>query len=139
MKLLVAAFLPWLFCVTSPAPHQPEPILLSAQLPMCRGGCGTGEVRASFVISRNGAVESVDILSGPASLTVTTESNIRSWKFEMPHDLYRSEWRYETTFDYHLSGREVEPPQAAKLTVTVDSFHHVEITSDAYKPVTIVD
>jgi hypothetical protein len=137
MKLFLAAFLPWIFCLASAAPHQPEPILLSAQLPMCRGGCGTGEVRASFVIGRNGTVESVDILSGPPSLTVTTESNIPSWTFEMPHDLYRSEWRYETTYDYHLSGREVEPPQAAKLTVTVDSFHHIEITSDAYKPAMI--
>jgi hypothetical protein len=42
---------------------------------------------------------------------------------------------YETTFQYRLSGRELDSAETVPLTVSVDSFHRVEVTSDAFEPI----
>ena len=45
--------------------------------------------------------------------------------FENPYAVDR---KYETTFRYKLSG--IEVPKPRRLTVTFESFEHVEILSD---------
>jgi hypothetical protein len=40
-------------------------------------------------------------------LKETTAAIVRSWKFELPKNLFRTEWKYDTIFRYHLSGKDV--------------------------------
>jgi hypothetical protein len=61
------------------------------------------------------------------------EATVKTWEFDMPRDLYRSEWRYDTEFQYRLSDEKVD--RQPKLTVTVESFHHIQITRDAIKAI----
>ena len=107
------------------AQQLPEPILLAAQLPQP----SDGEVKASFVLNEKGEMISVEILS--ADLGTAANENIRSWKFKMPRDLYRTEWKYETTFGYH--SREVADSEPEKLTVVFESFHRVDVTREFHK------
>jgi hypothetical protein len=93
-------------------------------------------VKLSFVLDEMGTVASVDVLSGDPSLRGGAAAVVKSWKFQLPANLFRTEWRYETTFDYSLSGRELESGQAARLVVTFDSFHRIGVVSDAFKPIT---
>jgi hypothetical protein len=113
---------------TVAAPQLPEPILVGAALPK---PSNDGEVTASFVLNANGDVISVEIENPERLLDTTTIENIRSWKFQIPHDLYRTEWRYETTFRYH--SREVADLEPEKLTVVFESFHRVDVTQDYHK------
>ena len=113
---------------TVAAPQLAEPILVGAALPK---PSNDGEVKASFVLNANGNVISVEIENPERLLDTTTEENIRSWKFQMPHDLYRTEWRYETTFRYY--SREVADSEPEKLTVVFESFHRIDVTRDFHK------
>jgi hypothetical protein len=139
MKFMFMAFAA---CLLYPIPatlfaqQLQEPVLIAAQLPQA---APDGEVKASFVLNTKGDVISVEILSGGSyDQTIPTEENIRSWKFKMPRDLYRTEWKYETTFRYHW--REVADSEAEKFTVVFESFHRVDVTQDTHNPsVTIVD
>jgi hypothetical protein len=143
MKFMMMAFAACLFHIMSPslfAQNRPEPLLTAAQLPMYPPTAPAGIVKASFVLNTKGEVISVEILSvGSYDLRKATEENIWSWKFQMPHDLYRTEWKYETTFVYHLSGHEVENKQTPKFTVIFESFRHVEVIRDNPRPVVLVD
>jgi hypothetical protein len=47
---------------------------------------------------------------------------------------YTVERKYETTLEYRLSGRELAAGQTKKLTVSLESFHKVEIVTDVYQP-----
>jgi hypothetical protein len=62
-----------------------------------------------------------------------TADIVKSWKFKLPN-LFRTEWKYDTTFKYHLSGRELQSNEMAKLTIVVDSFHRIDVMSDSHKP-----
>jgi hypothetical protein len=64
-----------------------------------------------------------------------TAATVKSWKFQLPKNLFRTEWKYETTFRYHSSGRELQSNETAKLTIVVDSFRHIDVASDMYKPI----
>jgi hypothetical protein len=103
-------------------------MLVGAALPKLSND---GEVTASFVLNAYGDVISVDIENPERLLDTITQENIRSWKFQLPHDLYRTEWRYETTFRYH--SREVADSEPEKLTVVFESFHRVDVTQDYHK------
>jgi TonB family protein len=117
----------------------PDPILVSGQMPMypplARAAHLEGEIKLSFMLDRQGNVASVDFVSGDPSFREASALIVKSWRFELPKNLFRTEWRYETAFQYHLSGRELEPWDTAKLTVIFDSFHRIEIMSDSFKPV----
>jgi hypothetical protein len=54
----------------------------------------------------------------------------------LPKNLFRTEWKYDTSFRYRLSGRELESDETAKPTIVVGSFRRLEVVSDAYKPTT---
>jgi hypothetical protein len=49
--------------------------------------------------------------------------------FKLPKDLYRSEWKYSTTFHFKISD-DGEPYEDAKLTVAVNSFSDVEVKTN---------
>jgi TonB family protein len=118
----------------------PEPDLLTAQLPRCPSG--EGEVKASFALNGAGEVISVEITSTSTpnnELRKATEEDIRSWKFAIPRDTYRTDWRYETTFRYRLSGNEVSYPQKPRLIVIFESFRSVEVITDIVKIATVLE
>jgi len=121
------------------AQQLPEPILDSAQMPqyppVAREARIEGEVKVSFLLNGSGEVASLEVLSGHPMLRDSTAATVKSWKFRLPKNLFRTEWKYETTFRYHLSGRELQSNETAKLTVVVDSFHHIDVMSDTHKPV----
>jgi TonB family protein len=102
------------------------PIALAARI--------EGEVKVSFVLNDKGEVASVDVKSGHPILREATATVVKSWKFDLPKDLFRTEWKYDTTFRYHLSGKELDSNETTKLTVVVDSFHQIDVMSDAHKP-----
>ena len=127
------------FCYLSLAQSLPDPILQSAQMPkyppLALAARIEGEVKVSFVLDDKGEVGSVDVKSGHPMLKEATAAIVRSWKFELPKNLFRTEWKYDTTFRYHLSGKELESNETAKLTIVVDSFHRIDVMSDSYKPI----
>ncbi len=127
-------------CCLSLAQSLPDPILQSAQMPkyppVALGARIEGEVKVSFVLDDKGEVASVDVKSGHPMLKEAAATIVRSWKFELPKNLFRTEWRYDTTITYHLSGKELDSGETAKLTIVMDSFHRIDVTSDAYKPIT---
>ena len=119
-----------------------EPILQSTQMPrypvIARFARVTGEVNAAFTLDSTGNVASVQILAGPSLLWGETRENIQTWKFKMPLHAPDSSQKYETKFSYRFSGHEVdgddESGPVLRLTVSVDSFHQIEIVTDTYKP-----
>ena len=113
----------------------PEPLLDYSQLPkyppVAVAARIEGSVKLSFLLSECGDVVDVQVVSGHPMLKSAAAAIVKTWRFDMPRDLYRTEWRYETEFVYRLSGREVE--RHPKLTISLESFHRVEITSDVVK------
>jgi hypothetical protein len=138
MRQIATALLIFLLCVPAFARQPREPIFRSAQLPeyprLAVLAQLQGEVGASFLLNHNGEVVSVEVPAGNPLLRKATEENVRTWKFFIPKDLPESALKCETTFRYRLSGRKVEMGEIARLTITVDSFHHIELVSDAYEP-----
>jgi TonB family protein len=124
-------------CCLAAAQSLPEPILQSGQMPkyppLALAARIEGEVNAAFVLNEKGEAESVDVKSGHPMLRDATADIVKSWKFKLPN-LFRTEWKYDTIFRYHLSGKELESKETAKLTIVVDSFHRIDVTSDSYKP-----
>jgi TonB family protein len=131
-----------LICLSIYAPASaqslPEPILQSGLMPsypaIARAARIEGEVKVAFLLDDKGEVASVDVKSGHPMLRDATAVIVKSWKFKLPPNLFRTEWKYETTFRYHLSGKELQSNETAKLTIVVDSFHWIDVMSDAYKP-----
>jgi TonB family protein len=125
------------------AQQLPEPVLASAQMPqyppVARLARIEGEVKVSFLLNNRGEVASLEVLSGPPMLRELTAATVKSWKFGMPNDLFRTEWKYETTFRYHMSGRELESNETAKLTIVIDSFHRIDVMSDTNKPIVLTN
>ena len=124
-------------CCLASAQSLPEPILKSGEMPIyppiARAARIEGEVKVAFVLNGKGEVESVDVKSGHPMLRDATANVVKSWKFRLPN-LFRTEWKYDTIFRYHLSGKELESNEIAKLTIVVDSFHRIDVMSDSYTP-----
>jgi TonB family protein len=124
-------------CCLASAQSLPEPILQSGQMPkyppLALAARIEGEVKVAFVLNEKGEVSSVDVKSGHPVLREATAEIVKSWKFKLPK-LFRTEWNYDTSFKYHLSGKELRSNETAKLTIVVDSFHRIDVMSDSYKP-----
>jgi|SRR5579862_2580361 len=124
-------------CCLASAQSLPEPILQSGQMPkyppIALAARIEGEVQVAFVLNEKGEVDSVEVKSGHPMLKEATADIVKSWKFKLPN-LFRTEWKYDTTFRYHLSGKELQSNESAKLTIIVDSFHRIDVMSDSYKP-----
>ncbi len=138
MRTIRGALLFFLVGSTVFAQRSPEPVLRSAQLPeyphIAVLARIEGEVKASFVLNRDGEVVSVETLSGHGLLRRATEENIRTWKFFIPAAARQPELKLTTTFRYHFSGRKIVINQTGRLTVTVDSFHKIEVVTDEFIP-----
>jgi TonB family protein len=141
--LLVVLCFAGLVPTDCPAQKLPQPILNFSRLPqyppLAIGARVEGTVKLSFVLNEKGEVKDVNAISGPAELSAAAIEVVKTWRFSLPHDLFRTEWRYATEIVYRLSGREVKGMETPKLTVSLDSFQHVEVVSDAVKPVEHID
>jgi hypothetical protein len=85
----------------------PEPTLISAGLPKCpviaRLAKVQGEVKVDFTLNSNGEVVSATAISGPPLLKAAGEDNVKTWKFELPKNLYRTDWKYSSVFNFKIS------------------------------------
>jgi TonB family protein len=111
----------------------PEPRLRSAGLPqypaIARLAQIQGEVKVEFVLNSDGDPISVVVISGHPMLRAAAEQNVKTWRFELPKDLYRTEWKYDTVFNFKISN-DKQPYEDPKLTVTLDSYRYVEVTTN---------
>lgn len=111
----------------------PEPTLVSAGLPryppIARLAKIQGEVKVDFTLSSNGEVVSATAVSGHPMLKGAAEENVKTWRFELPKNLYRTDWKYSTIFNFKISNEE-EPYENPKLTVSLDSFRFVEVVTN---------
>jgi TonB family protein len=114
--------------------NPPEPRLIGAGLPrypaIARLAKIQGEVKVEFVLNTSGEPISVTALSGNPLLKPAAEENVRTWRFELPKDLFRTEWKYTTTFSFKISNDD-QPYQNPKLTVVVDSYRYVEVITNS--------
>ena len=111
----------------------PQPHLITAGLPhyppLARAAHIQGEVKVEFGLNSVGEPVSVTAVSGHPMLKGAAEENVKTWRFELPKDLYRTEWKYDTIFNFKISD-DVKPYESPKLTVTLDSYRYVEITTN---------
>jgi TonB family protein len=111
----------------------PEPRLTSAALPeypaLARLAQIQGEVKVEFVLNSNGEPISVVAVSGHPMLKGMAEQNVKTWRFELPKDLSRTEWKYDTIFNFKISDDKL-PYEDPKLTVTLDSYRYVEVRTN---------
>jgi TonB family protein len=130
MKTLLVFMLScFALCGLAAAQSLPEPILQSGQMPqyprLALAARIEGEVKVAFVLNAKGEVESVNVKSGHPMLKDATADIVKSWKFKLPPNVFRTEWKYDTTFRYRFSGKELESNESAKLTIVVDSSHRI--------------
>jgi len=111
----------------------PQPQLISSQLPqypaIARLARVTGDVKVEFILNSTGEPISAKAVSGNALLRPAAVENVKSWRFELPKDLYRSEWDFSTTFHFKFSD-DSDPYAGPKLTVVANSFHDVEVITN---------
>jgi TonB family protein len=111
----------------------PEPTLISAGLPryppIARLAKISGEVKVDFTLNSNGDVVSATAVSGHPMLRGAAEENVKTWKFELPKNLYRTDWKYSTVFNFKISNQE-QPYENPKLTVTLNSYRYLEVITD---------
>lgn len=90
-----------------------------------------GVVKLTFALAANSnEPKLVEVVSGPPPLRAAAVDNVKTWRFRNPYTVDR---KYETTFTYRLSGRELPGGAIQKLTVSIESFHSVEVVTDAYR------
>ena len=90
-----------------------------------------GVVKLTFTLPANGTTPTnVKVVSGVPLLTGAALDNVKSWRFDNPSTVDRT---YETTFEYRFSGKTIPALEAKKLTVTLESFHRVEIVTDLFE------
>jgi TonB family protein len=134
MKVISQAFLLlFVFACVLLGQNPPKPKLVSAQLPqypaLARLTNTQGEVKVDFTLNASGEPLSVIAVSGHPLLKAAAVDNVKSWRFELPKDLYRTEWKYSSTFNFKIStdGELYENP---KLTVVMNSFEYVEVVTN---------
>ncbi len=133
MKSLVVRVALLLTTTVALGQRLPEPRMTSAALPhypaIARLAQIQGEVKVEFVLNPNGEPVSVTAVSGHPMLKAAAEQNVKTWRFEVPKDLSRTEWKYETTFNFKISN-DKQPYEDPKLTVALDSYRYVEVTTN---------
>jgi len=136
MTARVVGLLSFALFVSFSIAAQTEPTLTSANLPSypplaCQARV-EGVVKVRFTRAAHAKEPTnVEVLSGHPMLKEAALKNVKTWRFGNSYAVDRS---YETTFEYHLSGRELAAGQKKRLTVTLDSFDRVEVTTDVYQP-----
>jgi TonB family protein len=135
-KLVSVLILSLVFALSALAQQMPDPQLYAAALPtyppLARAARIQGEVKIDFVLSQSGEPVSVTVISGHPMLRGAAEENVKTWKFHLPKDLFRTEWKYQTTFRFKLSDDndtydDLDASGNPKLTVVLDSFRYIEV------------
>jgi len=91
-----------------------------------------GIVKLSFTLpARGDEPTNVEVISGHPMLNAAAIENVKTWRFDNSYTVDR---KYETTFKYRLSGRELPGGATKRLTVSLESFRQVEIVTDVYQP-----
>jgi TonB family protein len=114
---------------------QDDPVLTSANIPKypplaCQARV-EAVVRLTFTLAAHASEPTnIEVVSGHPMLNGAALENVKTWRFDNP---YAVERKYETTFRYRLSGRELAGG-TKKLTVSFESFHNIEIVTDVYQP-----
>jgi TonB family protein len=127
--------------VTSVAVGQilPEPLLVYSQLPkyppLAIETRIQGSVKLTFFLNEEGGVSDVQVVSGHPLLNAAATDLVKTWRFQKPSNLYRSEWRYETEIVYRFSGHEVDGNVRPTQTVSLATFRRMEVTTDVIKPI----
>ncbi len=122
--------------IAAAAAAQTEPVLSTANIPKypplaCQARV-EGVVKLTFTLAAHSdEPTNVEVVSGHSLLKAAATENIKSWRFENP---YAVERKYETTFTYRLSGKELPGSAVKRLTISLESFHQVEIVTDVYEP-----
>ena len=122
----------WLLTsISAGADKHAEPRLIDATLPHYPGVAEaariSGEVQAEFRVSSDGAVSDVRTLTGNPILQRETQRNIQSWKFSHLSD-GKDSVVLKTTFVFGVSESCVNDVlKDQTVTITLKSFHHVEI------------
>ncbi|HWO38221.1 MAG TPA: ankyrin repeat domain-containing protein, partial [Candidatus Acidoferrum sp.] len=88
-----------------------------------------GRVKVDFTLNSNGEPIGVTAVSGHPMLKAAAEDNVKTWRLELPKNLYRTDWKYSTVFNFKISNDE-QPYENPKLTVSLDSFHYVEVVTN---------
>jgi TonB family protein len=113
------------------AQEKAAPYLKKAELPkypiLARQARIDGAVKISFEVAEDGTVSEVQAISGHPMLKPAALENVQSWRFGFSGGV-GSKQRQETEFVFRLSGKDVE--KNPRLTVSLESFRRVEITSD---------
>ena len=107
---------------------QTEPTRASANIPkyppLAAQARVEGVVTLRFTLPANAAAPTnVEVESGHPLLKTAAAENVKAWRFENPCAVER---KYETVFKYRLLG---EGARQGSVTVTFESFHHVEIVT----------
>ena len=132
---LRAACLLWsMLVIVGTAAAQTEPELASTNIPKYPAVAVTarvqGTVKLTFTLPANGAAPTnIKIVSGIPLLNSTALENVKSWRFGNPG----AEHTYETTFEFRFSGKTIPASETPKTTVTLESFHRVEIVTDLFE------
>jgi len=127
-----------LFCflaaVTITLAAHTGPVLTSVNMPKypplaCQARI-EGVVKLTFTLPANSSQPTnIQVVSGHPMLKGAAAESMKTWRFENP---YAVERKYETTFKYRLSGKEVAGER--KVTITFESFHEVEVVTDVAPP-----
>jgi hypothetical protein len=135
MTTRVAILLCFVVAVSVTLVAQDEPVLTSANIPMypplaCQARV-QGVVRLTFTLAAHSLEPTnIVVVSGHPLLNYAAIENVKTWHFD---NRYAVERKYETTFKYRLSDKELVGG-TKKLTVSLESFHNLEIVTDAYAP-----
>jgi TonB family protein len=135
VKIIIASIAVVVIAAGAYGQRMPEPQLYAAGLPVyppiARAARIQGDVKIEFVLNQSGEPISVTALSGPGMLRSAAEANVKTWRFHLPQDLFRTEWRYQTTFRFKFSDGDaydnLDSNGNPKLTVVLDSYRWVEV------------
>ncbi len=131
MKLAQCIVFCALMAISAAAQRNAQPLLETAALPkyppIARQVRIEGIVRISFSLGTDGTVSDAQVLSGHPMLKAAALENVRTWRFRL-QGVGEPNQRFETEFIFRLSGKDV--PDNPRLTVSLESFRHVEVTSD---------
>lgn len=126
-----------LVSLTAFGQRPPEPRVRYAALPhyppIARLAKIQGEVKVEFLLNTNGEPISVVAISGHPMLKGSAEDNVKSWRFELSTGSGRTDRKYETVFNFKIVNDNQpynQPYEDPKLTVTMDSYRYVEVTTN---------
>ena len=125
---LIGIGIGFIFAVLAYAQKTPDPNWRGGAMPMypplARQARIQGRVKLEFVITGNGEVASIDIVSGHPMLAPAAVETVTSWHFNVPEG--ETERKFETTFDFKLDTN-ADPRDADKISITSDTFRHIEV------------